>query len=513
MKNNRASEFTYPIPIKKVTILRNLHLTSHNVIHRMSGEPIRKVPYVFWWNDNKYTVDPELFSKLSQKFAKEIQIPGNENQMVLIKVMEESTFKAFLAACQFEHYDINKSNAYDLLDLAIDWKVPSLETYVTEYINRYHLERTPIDYLGILLDHVSKDCDTHEDRTAVAYDINAQLEDPRFAELPPEVIYQILSIADRKYINQDNLINFVLNLLEKNPKNAVPLILRLDFTQMTQEQINKIYENPAVHQLNINYFIASSISAITNKTRIHLANDEIRHEIDLDVIRVKNQIRKQEIIKECNEKYDKQIDEIMATARDQQDQIAKLRENVEIHQRRMDTTEKKIMSSRTPCDRTVLSQLQSTIREQISKLNEESDVLIRKHAKDMEKFAKESHDNTDEYFKVKTLEGDNEHFRAFVTLAELSETNKRVTAAVNEMKDTMIDVKSTLMAKVVQDKMRFDEFIRLHRSRRYKIFDTDEKIWDLNSTLVSEASQKLQRMEMELDKLCPLRSADKSPKK
>ena len=97
--------------------------------------------------------------------------------------------------------------------------------------------------MGILIEHVETDTDTKSDWAAVAFDINRALRDKRFMTLPPEVIYQILAIADRKYLDQTIFKEFVLELFKENPKNAVPLMLRLDFSILTQDERDFIFKN------------------------------------------------------------------------------------------------------------------------------------------------------------------------------------------------------------------------------------------------------------------------------
>ena len=477
----------------------------------IAREP-RRIPYTFWWNEKRYTVDADTFAKLSKKFPEIRSNPETENQMVLTNVMSEETFKAFLSACQFEHFDINKTNVFDLLKLAQEWEVPSLIEYCNTYIAASQAEQKKPDYLGILIEHVETDTDTKSDWAAVAFDINRALRDKRFMTLPPEVIYQILAIADRKYLDQTIFKEFVLELFKENPKNAVPLMLRLDFSILTQDERDFIFKNKFVHHMNINYFIASSLSAITNKTELQLENEQIRQAIDLDVIRVKNDIRALEISEQINKPYKVQLDEIYNEIDNQKKQLEDLSANFDVHNRRMQITERKISSCRTPCDRTVLDQIQTHSREFIDTTTTEVNKQLEKHFEEMEKFYQTVGQQTDAYLKEQTLSSDNPIFKAQLQLKDLCEQNRQTAEAIKKMKDQMADVKSLLCAKVVRDKLRYDEFLRRHTGRKYKIFDTEPQIWNLTPLQVEDADARLRKMEHQLDEYCPLRQAN-SPTK
>ena len=69
------------------------------------------------------------------------------------------------------------------------------------------------------------------------------------------------------------------------------------------------------------------------------------------------------------------------------------------------------------------------------------------------------------------------------------------------------DMKSVLSAKMVQDFMRFDNFIRKSPEKRFKVFDEVVQDWGLSSAVVKDADKQLKSIEKRLDKLCPIRHA------
>ena len=64
-----------------------------------------------------------------------------------------------------------------------------------------------------------------------------------------------------------------------------------------------------------------------------------------------------------------------------------------------------------------------------------------------------------------------------------------------------------LSAKMVQDFMRFDNFIRKNPEKRFKVFDEVVDTWGLSSAVVKDSDKELKSIEKRLDKLCPIRHA------
>ena len=63
-----------------------------------------------------------------------------------------------------------------------------------------------------------------------------------------------------------------------------------------------------------------------------------------------------------------------------------------------------------------------------------------------------------------------------------------------------------IAAKVVRDKLRFDQFLR-RTTGKYRAFDQEPQIWELGSAIVQDTEKKLISMEKKLDELCPLRES------
>lgn len=469
------------------------------------------LPYVFWWNEKRYTVDADIFERLSTEFKKIRQMPENENQMVVNYPIEESTFVAFLAACQFQHFDVNKKNVHQLKKLAEEWGVASLKEYTEKYIRENNVEESYEDILGTLLDKVKRDEDGMDDWSKVALDINKAMTDPRFKELPTEVIYQILAIADRKTLDQEIFKDFVLQLFEVNPTKAVPLLLRVDFSLLTYEQRDMLYKMKEIHKININFFIASSISAIQNKTKIQLNNELIKQKIDLDVLRVKSTIRKQKVKETKDTAYNDKMKDLKDKLAEQKQDIDKLNKEFSLHNRRIQIVEQKLASCRSPIDRTVIETVNQHALDTIDATSKEANERLNGHFKEIENFYSSVGDEAKEYFKNMTMNSENMHLQAKAKLDDLMTKKEEVGKDIKTMTDQMTDVKSLLCAKVVRDKIRFDEFLRRRTDSKFSIFDKEPKIMNLTSNDVREGDKLLKKMENKLDELCPMRL--QSPKK
>jgi len=462
-----------------------------------------KVPYSIWWNEKQFDVDPDIFERLSKKFSRIRKT--NPSMIEIQRVMDEETFKSFLAACQLKHFDVSKQKAFDLLDFAIEWEVPSLEAFVSGFIEQNKLERPKnMDYLGILLEKVDKDEDSRSDWVLVANDINKALVDDRFSLLPPEVIYQILSLAENKGIEQRLLVDFVIALLKSKPNNAVPLILRIDFGELTPEEKDFIFNNPKVHEMNANFFLASSVSAISKKTENELLKAERKHQIELDVHRSSNEKLRQQAINENNEAFTKDINDLISQSIAFQKQIDNMTKEIDIHEGRVETVESKIVEQRTPLDEVTINNFKNSLSKELTKLTDEVNRQLNKYQKTMDSICSKSGPEATEFFKNTARKSDREHDRARITLQDLVSVNKTVIQSVAEMETQMQEIKAILCAKVINDRLRFDNYLR-RTTKKYKLFDNEPRIWGLTSEIVMEAEKKLKDVENKLDVLCPTR--------
>ena len=85
-------------------------------------------------------------------------VKANGYQGTITHPVSEETFEAFLAACKLEQFKVTLNNAFELLELAQEWGIPSLETFVMNYIVAKRVKRRDTgDPLGDLLIHIQEE--------------------------------------------------------------------------------------------------------------------------------------------------------------------------------------------------------------------------------------------------------------------------------------------------------------------------------------------------------------------
>lgn len=462
------------------------------------------LPYVFWFNEKMYEVDGDTFAKLSKKFPEVRQ--ENPNQFIVSQNYNPETFEAFLAACQLKSFNVDKNNAFELRQLALEWKVPTLQNFVENYIEEKKLTPPPtIDYLGILIEHVADNCDTYQDWINVANDFNKVLTDPRFEQLPAEVIFQVLAMADRKGVNQLALIEFVMKLYDSNPNKAVPLMLRLDFSLLSKEQLEKIFNNRLTHEQNISFFIASTLSAVDNKVEIAIRNMQKRRLIEMTVL--KNNIRrKRELaMQQRSEEYQREAEELRAEVARQQRMIDELEGLVQEHRDRLSSEERRVTARRTPIADDALERINSSVNSEIERLDEEAEKQKMDFFTRMDRMAFDSPRTAKQFFTSAAEKSVSQTTRAQSFARSLNALTTETDAAASQTKAEMDRVSAYLSAKILKDKLRYDQFIR-RTTQRHKPFDSS-KFYGSTPSQVKSAEEELTKIEAALDRLCPLRQS------
>lgn len=460
-------------------------------------------PYIFWRNNESYEVDGDTFASLSKKFpAIRKEYP---NQYIFEDNYDKSVFEAFISACQLKPFDLTPNNAYELLDLAEEWKVPTLKMQIESYIEKHHIEKkVKQDYLGILLEHVDNDCDTYEDWKNIADDIDQALRDKRFSRVPPEVIFQILAIADKKKpVNKMALIDFVMNLYKSNPANAVPLILRLDFTQMSREQIEFIFKSKDTHEENISYFIASSLSALDNKVRHMISKAEKSREVELTVL--KNNIRRARnaTLEKKAEQYRNNVESRRSEIDRQQKLIDDLEEQILKHRDRVVAEERKVRARRTPIAPDALEKINNDINNEVKRMEADAEKQLHSFQDKVNKMQLESPRTAKNYFNEAVSKGTSETDRVQTTLKGLIELIDKTEKEYETSADLAERLQASFAAKVLRDKLRYDSFLR-RLTNRFKVFERNTSL-GAKPSRIKVADEEIRLIESRIDRICPIR--------
>ena len=494
--------------------------------------------FTLWCNNKRHDFDAEIFAKMSRKAS--ILIREGQIQGIIEKRVRQETFDAFVAACQLKAFKVTATNAFELKELAVDWGVASLETFVNNYIRSKNLKpQTKVDHLGILIDHLDNGIDDPNDVLAVANFVNDALRDERFERVPPEVIFKILIASDQKRVDekekdplqeetkpdhqildQQLLIKFTLQLL-KDPQlvtSAIPLTLMIDFKLLTKEQREFIFQKKEMHENNIGYFVANSMSATRNKAERELMQSEARLLSDLNALRENLKQHQRSNAAKLKKEQDESLGDLKEALLKQQETIkdlqddgvkfeTKLDEDNEEHDKRFQgmkdllnqidqyTSQRNSIAT----EKEVL--IKDQVAEQLAPLKAELDDEVKKLAMDDAMQCAEL-----EQKLMRLIEEDKKKLR------QLASRVDDCTEDVDNTNVELSDIKATLAAKIVHDRLRFDKFLR-KTDDRFAVFiksESEPGVWDLAPEKVAQAEQFVIQIENIVDTNCPIRGSYKT---
>lgn len=461
--------------------------------------------------------DEELNCRTICKLSKKIKelVNDSEYSAVIDREISEKTVESFLAAARGEQFKLTPEIAPELLYLANEWQIDSLESFVSKYMKakglNTEIELPNVDYLGQLLsqadDHLASDFLFRQ----VGKRLNNYFSDDRLLDLNVESLFQVILNAElsENPIDQDKYRDFLLKMFDYNIYTAVPLILRLNFSKLLPAQDNIIYETPEVHDQNINYFVILAVSATRNtseKQRVRLVEA-----IQNCIQNLQSDLRKQrhDDARNLHEEHKQRVDHLKQIIAEQKRQIDTIREYREDQMKRHEeenelfnrqikelreqmAKEKKELIRRAEA----IQQLKDDVKEEIeSDAHGVKDHIVRELKKEGKVI------NT----RPETLRNNCEEPLANLhnNFDEMKNTIDKLDDRVNKIIADLRDKQTILAAKMVRDFMRFDKFVR-RTTKRFKLF-SDMDIWGLEPDEVKNSEQNLTQIERRLDKICPIR--------
>lgn len=480
-------------------------------VHRSQKTFTSEDTFTLCMGNARYAFESDIFAKMSKKCAKLIR--QGVHQATIMKKIRQDTFEAFIAACQLQPFKVSAANVYELLDLARDWQVPSLEKFANDFIEskKGKLQPPPaIDYIQVLKDRVKDNIQDINDIRAVSAIINDALIDARFSTLPPEVIFHVILAADPHEIDQKLLINFVFTMFDKKQSTAVPLTLTMDFDTLTPEQRDKVFFSKKMHEENIDFFVAWALSSARNHSERELQETFSKFHQDFselyDNLKKSNRNSRNKLKKVHEDeiaqmeaiiaKQKEEIEQLMQQAKEEDEQI---REDEIEHQeeiKKMIGELEKIESIAQECNLNSpdnVSQVKSVVRDEVGKLRND----LKDQIENVRGLNKSSCDKTfddllkpiDEYRKV---------------IDDMFNKSGQMNGSIQDLRVAITNLKATLTAKIVCDKLRCDKFIR-DTNDRFKLFDTKPLVWNLRQQQVENSEKFIIGLEEKLDKLCPIR--------
>ncbi|OHS98091.1 hypothetical protein TRFO_35558 [Tritrichomonas foetus] len=459
-------------------------------------------------NDRQYEFPVETFAKVSKKCA--ALVKSNDFQGTINHPVSEEAFEAFSCACHLQQFKVTLTTAFELLDLAREWGIPTLESFVANYIKTKGIRRDESkDYLGPLIEHLNDDVDCTEDIVGVARHLNKYLVDERLYEVHPETLFKILAHADPREYDQQLFVNFAMKLFEDEPEKAVPLILLMNFDLLSLDQIEEVFQCREIHEQAMGYFIAHSMSVSRNKQQSENDLTEERHMYELQNIRDEIKKRRHAAMAKVQKEFVADTNEVRQIIEQQKVQIAKLTKLMEHQDEKINQMEQTFSRTAAMFDREILRQRQIIAKKrqllEMRRIHIQNEYnlqagQIRQEIND--KLNDISNKNKSKleiiYRKVNPLVN-----RVVKKCDTLTENGQTLHGKIEEAKSCVMDCRATLSAKIVHDQVRYSQFLR-DMNTRFDPFKTDDKIWDLDADMVQEAEKIVIKLEKQVSSSCPI---------
>ena len=460
-------------------------------------------------NDQQYEFPADTFAKVSKKCAALVR--SSDFQGTINHPVSPEAFDAFSCACRLQQFKVTLTTAFELLDLSREWGIPTLESFVLNYIKSKGIKRDEQkDYLGPLLEKLAEEVDCTEEIVGVARRLNEYLLDERLLEVHPETLFKILMKADVKEYDQQLFANFVMKLFENEPEKAVPLTLMMNFDLLSLDQGEEVFQCREMHEQAMGYFIAASMSYSRNKQQRENDLVEEMHMNELQSIREEIKRRRIAALAKVQKEFVADTNELRQIIEQQKIQIEKLNRLKEHQDEKIDQLEAHFQRTASMFDREILRQKQIIAKKR--QLLE-----LRKQHIQNEYFKQAEFIRRDINLKLDDIEDKNRSrleilYRKISPLANrnlkkcenITEKSNELEEKVKEVQGHVLDCRATLAAKIVHDQVRYSQFLR-DMNKRFDPFKTEEdRIWDLEADQVEEAEKIVLKLEKQISSTCPI---------
>ena len=465
--------------------------------------------FSLWCNEKNHKFNTDTFARVSKKCASLVH--ANDYQGAITHPVSPEAFNAFSLACHLKPFKVTLTNAFELLDLAQEWGIPSLENFVGKYIHQKGLKRQEED------DHLAKllakaedvKSDISNEVAGIARNFNEFLIDERLARVHPEHLFKILMQAENRRINMQLLIDFVMKLIENEPEKAVPLCLRLDFDKVSEHQNEEIFQCREMHEQAMGYFIAEALSTLRNKAQDELTNVEQRYIKEIQDIKDTLTKQRNEQLDAVNEEFEKETKEIEDLIKKQQKQIDQLRQLRDKHRKMAKEEEARFEETMNGFKDDLEKQLE--IKDNLQKLEEARRAKIRKLVSEMvvpiqntvsqrcDEITRDDNHRRD-LFQKDIFEWRERYLHNY---EEIKAQINKIDLDIQYIQKRVSETRGTIAAKIITDQLRHDSFLR-RIEKRFEVFNTEPGFWNLTPEQVEESEVIVKKLENRVRSSCPL---------
>ena len=456
--------------------------------------------YYMIFGQEKIRIKPDIFEKYSSKFSEEY--PLHPNSMEFKENVVREAFLQFVSSCQMRPIIIQPDYVQELITISRIWGVPTLEQQCYEFCKNNGIYFRPkYDPIGILLEHMDQETETVEDLIEVSKILNESFDDDRIDDIDPELLFRIIIISENnKTLNFNKFKNFIFKLLKTSPNLAAILSLRLNFNDLTEEEIEKLFSLNEFREQSIGFFFSNSLNQIKKLCEEKLFEIEFKNNNELDLFRRIINFEKNKVFYELINFQQNSIKNI-------ENRLNK--QKLELNHLFTILYEESLILDKGPLspDGLVDIRLINLKKNCIQKLKEidnnvnnylfNKDNLhesLEKSVRYSEKQWKSSFANV-EIIKKLTLEKIN----------EVEKQDLNCNKSLNQLNNEFNQIKGVLISKILKDKLKFDKGLR-DSTNRFELFNQNDLPLNINKEIVEKGEILIEKLEEKLDKVCPVRS-------
>lgn len=224
--------------------------------------------------------------------------------------ISEDSFKSFISCLQYENIKINDSNVYALKQLGTHYRVQQLIEFTNNYIEQNH-QKLVFKSILFKIQQNKSEITTETEEEIISSHFFDYINNEELFSLPVEVLYRIiysenLNFENLNSSNQNQVIDFLLNYLDRNGKKASVLFSNLDLKNqridLLKRLINDFSDKFDFSMLDAKYLLQTSSELLSELSLLRQKYDEKIEEI--------NEIKHQQDIK--NQQYDEQIQSLQS---------------------------------------------------------------------------------------------------------------------------------------------------------------------------------------------------------
>ena len=197
--------------------------------------------YIIKYNNVEFPVNPEIFAEKSETFK---HYYNPDQTMTITGERSVDRFKKLLPYVQGEEPNITTDNIDEIESFADEWEVQSLRDSIENWKKLHEVDIKLDEFLESSRARIP----VSSLIPGMVENINELFNKPKFLNVPPKLLHQILSSATKqeKIKNHNALYNFIMNFINKDQQNRLNLLNFINPNYLSQNEIEQFFESDLI---------------------------------------------------------------------------------------------------------------------------------------------------------------------------------------------------------------------------------------------------------------------------